>query len=129
MDGHKWRLGPVAAGVNGSGDNAFARAAFATQQDGRFAWRGPKCHIERLTHDWFVGLQIGLRYDRTDLVFQQLDLRLQSADSRHPVEYQSNLVRRENGLGKKSNAPRAYGLDGKLDRGIRGDHNDGQPGR
>ena len=113
--------------MNGAGEHAFFGPAIAAEQDCGVA----RCRLERerqcLLHGGHLGLQVGFGDDRTHLFLELFDMRLQPPHFPHAIEHEADLGGRE-GLGQIVDGPAAHGFDGRLDRGIRRDGDDRQPG-
>ncbi len=121
-DGDERSGGARAVGVDGAGEDSLARAALAPQQDRRFAGGGLEGHVEGLAHRRLVGLQIGFRHDRADLLLELFDLALQPPQLHDPVQHQPKLFGGER-LGQVVQRPAAHRLDGRFDGGVgRHDH-------
>ena len=113
--------------MDGSCQHPLSGAALATQKDCRLGGSRLERQGESLLHAWHTCLQVGFRNNRADLLFEFLDMRLQSTQLRDAIQHESDLGRCER-LRQEIDCTTAHGLDRRLDGRIRGDRDDRQAG-
>ena len=120
-------MGLWAVGMNGPGQNFLAGTAFAQQQDGGVAGSGAKSGIQLSAEGGVERLQIGLGDDGANLLFQHIDLNLQTTQVANLADHDAKLIGRHR-LDEVVGGSPPHRLDGTFDRAKRGEDNHLQVG-
>ena len=122
--------GVAAAGallMDGAGHDALAGAALAEEEDGGLARCGAEGEIDDLPHGGRAGLEVDVGGLGAEAGLEFGDAILEAACFFRAGEELADLLRGA-GLGEIIESAAAHGLDGGLDGGVGGDHDNGEAG-